>query len=148
METCCSRRRMEQVVEVSRPTQQSSSLVQQEAELLIRDRLSDDLHVNLAAKRLNLGKAFVDVDGVAEDESVLVEIFAHQGSLKHGQRHKVQGDVLKLITMGKTRPASRLIVAFCDQQAANGVTGWLAHALEAWGVEKRTLKLPDEAPAS
>jgi hypothetical protein len=37
--------------------------------------------------------ASVDVDGVAEDGSVLVEVFAHQGPLKGGRRHKIATDI-------------------------------------------------------
>jgi hypothetical protein len=36
--------------------------------------------------------ARIDVDGVAPDESVFVEIFAHQGWLKGAQFHKVTRD--------------------------------------------------------
>ncbi len=57
------------------------------------------------------------------------------------------GDALKLITLGRSRPASKLIIAFCDREAADGVVGWLAEALDAWGVERRVVKLPDEVCA-
>ncbi len=88
------------------------------------------------------GGAHVDVDGVGPDESVLVEIFAHQGGLKGGQRRKIMGDALKLITLGRSRPATKLIIAFCDQEAADGVVGWLAETLKAWGIEPRVVHLP------
>jgi hypothetical protein len=120
----------------------------EKAEKLIRKRLSKELGVALTPQRLWLdGGAYVDVDGVAPDESVLVEIFAHQGGLKGGQRHKVQGDALKLITLKRTRPASKLIIAFCDQEAADGVVGWVAEALDAAGIETRVVKLPDKVCA-
>ena len=71
------------------------------------------------------------------DESVLVEVFAHQGRLKGGQIHKVARDALKLGTLARTRPESRLVVAFGDQAAADCVLGksWLAEALRTWGIE-------------
>ena len=128
-------------------TQQSSSNVQQAAEILIRDRLSETLQVDLAPKRLRFGAAAVDVDGVTTDESVLVEIFAHQGPLKGGQRHKIQDDALKLATLARSRPASRLILAFGDKQAAEGVVGWLAEALEAWEIETLVVNLPENVRA-
>jgi hypothetical protein len=62
-------------------TQQSRSDVQKEAEILIRDLLSKQLVIDLAPRRLQVdrvgavGTAYVDVDGVAPGESVLVEIF-------------------------------------------------------------------------
>jgi hypothetical protein len=125
-------------------TERSRSDLQEEVEALIRARLSKELDVDLTPRRLWLdGGAYVDVDGVAPDESVLVEIFAHQGRLKGGQRHKVQGDALKLVTLARSRPASKLIIAFCDQEAADGVVGWLAEALDGWRIERRVVKLPD-----
>ena len=36
---------------------------------------------------------------MSDDESVLVEVFAHQGQLKGGRRHKIAADALKLITL-------------------------------------------------
>jgi len=120
----------------------------EKAEKLIRKRLSKKLDVDLTPQQLSLdGGAHVDVDGVGPDESVLVEIFAHQGGLKGGQRRKIMGDALKLITLGRSRPATKLIIAFCDQEAADGVVGWLAEALDAWGVERRVVKLPDKVCA-
>jgi hypothetical protein len=50
------------------------------------------------------GGAYVDVDGVAADSSAFVEVFAHQGTLKGGQKHKVANDALKLITLGREHP--------------------------------------------
>jgi hypothetical protein len=126
----------------------SGAREQQDAEPLILRSVSEALGgVKLTARRLRLGDgAYVVVDGVAPDESVLVEVFAHLGRLKGGQRHKVQGDALKLITLARSRPASKLIIAFCDQEAADCVRGgsWLAEALRAWGVEVRVAELEDD----
>lgn len=68
---------------------------------------------------------------------MLVEIFAHQGRLKGGQVHKVARDALKLVTLARTRPESRLVLAFGDQVAADFLLGqsWLAEALRTWGIE-------------
>ena len=85
--------------------------------------------ITLTPDRIRLsGGAYVDVDGVAADSSAFVEVFAHQGPLKGGQRHKVTNDALKLITLGREHPNARLIVAFADPQAASCVTGkgWIA----------------------
>lgn len=126
-------------------THQSRSDAQQAAEQGARALLSAELGVELVPRRVDLEDgAYVMVDGVDAGESVLVEIFAHQGPLKGGQRHKIQGDLLKLATLGKTRPDSRLIVAFCDHETEAAVTGWLAHAMTVWGIERRVVSLPDE----
>ena len=111
---------------------QSDSLEQRTAEPLILAGVSKLLGVELAPRSLRLDRgARVDVDGVAPDESVFVEIFAHQGRLKGGQSHKVARDAMKLITLRRSRPGSKLIIAFGDPEAATCVTGasWLAEAL-------------------
>ncbi len=62
------------------PMHLGRAIAHEKAEKLIRQRLSKELDVDLTPQRLSLdGGAHVDVDGVGPDESVLVEIFAHQG---------------------------------------------------------------------
>jgi hypothetical protein len=94
----------------------SDSTAQRRAEGLILEAVAQEVGVSLHPQRLQLvSGAVVDVDGVAADESVLVEIFAHQGQLKGGQRHKIAGDALKLITIARERtPPPVLILAFGD----------------------------------
>ncbi len=118
----------------------SDSAEQRSAEPLILAALAAKLGVPLTPKTLSLpGGSRVDVDGVADDHSVLVEVFAHQGPLKGGQIHKVARDALKLITVAKSLgpERSRLILAFGDQEASAKVSGksWLAEALVTWDVE-------------
>ena len=125
---------------------QSDSHEQRSAEPLILAGLASELGVALAPRSLTLeGGARVDVDGVAEDGSIFVEIFAHQGRLKGGQIHKVARDALKLVTLARNRGNPRLIIAFGDQAAADRVTGksWLAEALRTWDIEVRIVKLDD-----
>lgn len=124
----------------------SDSLQQRTAEPLILAGVSKTLGVELTPRSLRLdGGARVDVDGVAPDESVFVEIFAHQGRLKGAQFHKVARDALKLITLRRTRTTSKLIIAFGDPEAAACVTGasWLAEALSSWEIEVLVVDLED-----
>lgn len=90
--------------------------------------------------------SYAHVDGVSEHPWIFVEVFAHQGALKGGQRHKVAGDVLKLVTLGKAQPEARLILAFADEAAAMSVRnkGWLAEAVSTWGIEVFVVDLPSE----
>jgi hypothetical protein len=130
-------------------THPSDSLAQRLAEPLILAGASRVLGVELASRSLRLENgARTDVDGVAPDESVLVEVFARRGRLKTGQAHKVANDALKLITLGRLRPASRLVIALGDTVAASSITGrsWLAEALQTWGVE--VLVVPVDADTS
>lgn len=125
---------------------QSDSTPQLEAEPLILAELGKQLAVEFKPQSLRLaGGARVDVDGVAEDESVFVEVFAHQGTLKGAQFHKVARDALKLITLARDRHNARLIIAFGDEEAAQSVTAgsWLAEALRTWGVEIFVVQLED-----
>jgi hypothetical protein len=129
---------------------QSDSLEQRTAEPLILAGVAKIVGVELAPRSLRLdGGARVDVDGVAPDESVFVEVFAHQGRLKGAQFHKVARDALKLITLGRSRAASKLIIAFGDPDAATCVTGasWLSEALSSWEIEVLIVDLDDPVRA-
>jgi hypothetical protein len=99
----------------------------------------------LARNSRRPGSASVNVDGVDADRSVFVEIFARQGALKGGQIGKVARDALKLITLRKSHPGARLLIAFADgSAAAYATTGtWISHALETWEVEVVVVELDD-----
>jgi ApbE superfamily uncharacterized protein (UPF0280 family) len=128
----------------------SDSSEQRSAEPLIRQAVSVAVGVELTPKSLRLnGGARVDVDGVAQDGSVFVEIFAHQGRLKGAQFHKVARDALKLITLGCSRPESRLIIAFGDADAAACVSAssWFAEALRTWAIEVLVVNLDADVRA-
>lgn len=126
----------------------SDSLEQRNAERLILDGVERKINVSLVPQSLALssGGARVDVDGVSEDELVLVEVFAHQGQLKGGQRHKIAGDALKLITLARGRqPTPKLILAFAEEQIATWAAGksWLATALAVWGIDVIVVELDE-----
>lgn len=91
------------------------------------------------------GGARVDLDGAADDDSIFVEVFAHQGPLKGGQIHKVARDALKLITLGRQYPKARLIIALADEDAARFTAGkgWLAEALRAWNIDVVVVDVED-----
>jgi diketogulonate reductase-like aldo/keto reductase len=81
---------------------------------------------------------------MAEDNSVAVEVFAHLGTLKGGQRHKVSTDALKLLAIREIHPGARLILAFVDERAVASVSGWKAETLVRNGIEMVVVEL-DEA---
>ena len=133
------------------PTPPSQAGEQQNAEKLVIEQVAAALGTALRPRRLHLlAGAYVDVDGVSDDEGILVEVFAHQGALKGGQRHKIATDVLKLITVARERAqAPRLILAFADPTVADWTAGksWLAAAVATWGVEVMTAELDESARA-
>lgn len=125
---------------------QSSSHEQQAIEAAILERLSADLGAIITPRTLSLPEgARVDVDGCCDDPPILVEVFAHHGVMKGGQLHKVSTDALKLITIAKNRPGTRLILAFADEIAAKSVQrrSWRTEALRTWGIEVRVVEVDD-----
>lgn len=124
----------------------SNSRVHSEAEAIVLAALSEQLCVRLqqGVKLKVFDKTPVEPDGVSEDESVFVEVSAHVGPPRGGQRHKPSTDALKLMALRESRPKARLILAFVDHAAANGVSGWRAAALEHFGIEKLVVELSEE----
>ncbi|MCW3008191.1 MAG: hypothetical protein JWP17_2817 [Solirubrobacterales bacterium] len=105
---------------------------------LLLQRVMESVGCHLEPRRVALeGGGVVRIDGIDRDESILVEIFADRGQLKGPQRRRLSQHALKLITLGRTRPAARLIVAVADADVARAARqdGWLAQALASWGVE-------------
>lgn len=128
----------------------SDSRVHSETEAIVLAALSEQLGVRLqqGIKLQVFDKASVEPDGVSEDGSVLVEVSAHVGPPRGGQRHKPSTDALKLMALRESRPKARLILAFVDEAAANGVSGWRAAALEHFGIEKLVVELSEEQRAA
>lgn len=130
----------------------SDSAAQRDAEREAIAVLSRDIGLPLVPRRLDLGDAScVNVDGFHDGPpAVLAEVFAHQGPLKGGQRHKLISDAFKLLAASKVLFASgaHVMLVLTDDQAAAGVrAGWRGLALKALGVEVRTVVLPARVSA-
>jgi hypothetical protein len=118
----------------------STAAVQIAAEAIVLASLSETLKRPLKeGVVLLMGDTEVKPDGVDDERSVFVEVFAHIGKLKGGQRHKVSTDALKLLAISEVYPDARLILAFADEAAARSVTGWKAATLKANGIEVRVV---------
>lgn len=117
---------------------------QRDAEPLMIAAVAEAIGIPLSKRIVPMPDgARTEVDGVSADGRVLVEAFAHQGKMIGSQPKKVAEDALKLITLAKDRPNTRLIVAFADEQAAKSFLGksWKAEALRTWGVEVLIVEL-------
>jgi hypothetical protein len=128
----------------------SDSSVQLAAEVEIRAALQDEFGPGLKPDTVLIdGATPVKVDGVSDDERVFVEIFAHQGPLKGGQRRKVALDVLKLITIGREHPDAQLVIALADETAAASLKSntWLATALRLWKIDVVVVPITDDTRA-
>ena len=98
---------------------QSDSSVQLAAEAKILELLQTTFGPGLKPDTVHLdGTASVQVDAVSPNRAVFIEIFAHQGQLKGGQKRKIALDALKLITIGREHPDAELVIALADDTAA------------------------------
>lgn len=135
------------------PRHASDSAEQRIAETAMLRLLGSELGVVLTTQRL-IGESgvAVEVDGLSQNPPILVEAFAHQGSLKVGQKHKVANDALKLAWAGRTLlPGARKILLFSDEAAAapfRSKRSWAAAAIEDFGLEIRVVTLPEDVIAS
>lgn len=121
------------------------SSIQREVELVILGAISMQLGADLEKHRVNLpGGTWVEVDGVNDEFTVFAEAFAHIGPMKGGQKRKVALDVLKLVTLQRTHPNARLVLAFCDDAARDSLTGWLDEAITTFGVDRMVAPLDSE----
>lgn len=128
----------------------SDSRVHSETEAIVLAALPEQLGVRLqqGVELKVFDKASVKPDGVSEDGSILVEVSAHVGPPRGGQRHMPSTDALKLMALRESRPKARLILAFVDKAAANGVSGWRVAALEHFGIDKLVVELSDAQRAA
>lgn len=126
------------------------SSVQRQVEAVLLDLLSSRLGVLLARARLSSPSgAFIDVDGIATDGSVLVECWAHQGPAKVAQKYKLVNDAAKLHWAASwLEPVpSRLLLCVSDAAAVKHLSGtsWQRQAISSMGVEVVVVDLPPEA---
>jgi hypothetical protein len=128
----------------------SDSVVQRSAEAAILEKVAEHFGTPLAPRALTLsGGARVQIDGVATDDSIFVEVFARQGFLKGGQQKKVSQDALKLVTIARDHPDARLVLAFADADAATYAARgtWVSEALATWGVTVLVVDIEEQLRA-
>jgi hypothetical protein len=131
----------------------SDSADQRAAELVAIEALSLLPEVGkLVPSQLELVPGvFVHVDGYSVGPPVvLAEVFANQGPLKGGQRHKLMSDALKLVAVSRRlfEGKAKGMLVLTDEVAADSLRrGWRGEALQALGVEVRTVAIPEELAA-
>lgn len=135
-------------------THDSDSAEQRAAEPLMLAALSDRIGVALAPCRIRLsGGAVADLDGADVERTVLVEVWAHQGTPRGSQPKKVLTDALKLLLVADVLPRrpDRLILCLSDPAAAAPFTtarSWAAVALRRFGIDVEVVDLPAEVRAA
>jgi hypothetical protein len=132
------------------PAPPGDSREHRDAESLMVAALSKRLGVALAPRRLELADGSrLEFDAAADDLSVLVEAWAHQGKVKAAQRNKVLTDALKRAYVARSAaPQARLILLFSDAAATRRFeTGWAGGALRMFGVEIQVVELSADVRA-
>lgn len=126
-------------------THASDSTAQRDAEPAILARASEYFEKALRPRKITTpegGK--VHLDGIADDNSVIVEAYAHQGDLRGTQAKKVLTDALKLVWVRSwLSPSAQLVVCLSCEEAARTLLwrtdtsrprSWMAEALRDLGI--------------
>lgn len=130
------------------------SKAQRDAERVMLDLLGQSLAVRLEPATIPLASgARVEIDGADEEQTMLVECWAHQGPPKPAQKNKVLADALKLTWIAQTMyPRPRLILCMSDSAAAapfqSPSRSCGAQALQDIGIEVSLVDLPDDVRAA
>lgn len=129
------------------------SEVQRAAESVMLGLLAEQLGTPLAPRRLyHPTGARVEIDGAADDLSILAECWAHQGPAKVAQKYKLVNDATKLAWVAGwlTPRPQRLLLCVSDEDAVRHLRGlsWQGQAIAAVGVEIVVVDLPPDVTSS
>ncbi len=134
--------------ELAATTPPGSSVEQRAGEAMMIAHVADELGVELTPQRITTPTgAQVEIDGVDEARTVLVEAWAHQGPPKPAQKNKVLADAFKLSWIASTLTSKpQLVLCSSDVAAAEpfreGRT-WAAAALRDLQIDIVVAALPD-----
>lgn len=132
----------------------SDSAPQRDAERQILELASEQYGMKLVPREIATpegGK--VQLDGVADDDSIIAEVYAHQGTLLAAQQKKVMTEALRLTWVRSWfAPDARAVICLACHEAASRVRwrederrpqSWMAEALRDLGVDVEVFDLPD-----
>lgn len=130
-------------------TRKSSSHEQQKAEVFIADMVEEWLgcHVERNAKVFFSEGVHIEPDLYSEKDRVICEIFAHVGSLKVGQQHKISQDILKMLLLEKSQNTTyRKVIVVADDKVEKYLNGksFIAESIRQFGIEIKRVNLFDE----
>ena len=125
----------------------SNSAEQQACELHIREAVEGRMGKRFEESHPSVLTG-IELDGFINDgKPILIEIWAHQGEAKGGQRHKLMTDAAKMLYCEKLLgKACRKIIAVSDDSAVAHLRGrsWQAQFLESFGIEILILPIPED----
>ena len=112
---------------------------------------SEKVNLRILEKELNLpaeslvtreiqinDRSKVEIDGLNEDLSIMVEVFSRVGNLKPAHYEKIANDIMKLVMVEKIQGKTyRKILAVCDEAVEKYMLGtsWKAHAIKVFDFE-------------
>lgn len=130
-------------------TSKSKSDEQQKAEIIIGDRVEEYL-----ACPLKRNEKVVLTDGVhivpdlySEQDRIVGEIFAHIGSLKVGQQHKISQDILKMLLLEKIKGVKyRKMIVIVDNTIEEYLKGksFIAESIRQFGIEIKKVDISEK----
>ena len=130
-------------------TSKSKSDEQQKAEIIIGDRVEEYVACPLKrSERVVLtGGVHIVPDLYSEKDRIVGEIFAHIGSLKVGQQHKISQDILKMLLLEKTKGVKyRKMIIIVDEKIEEYLKGksFIAESIRQFGIEIKKIDLSAE----
>jgi hypothetical protein len=130
-------------------TSKSSSYEQQDAEMYIASMFEEWLgcQVERNAKVVLSDGVHIELDLYSEKDRVICEIFAHIGSLKVGQQHKISQDILKMLLLEKSKNTTyRKVIAVADDKVEKYLNGksFIAESIRQFGIEIKRINLSEE----
>ena len=130
-------------------TSKSSSHEQQNAEVYIASAVEEWLGCPVArnAKVVLADGVHIEPDLYSEPEKIICEIYAHIGSLKVGQQHKISQDILKMLLLEKSKSATyRKVIVVVDDKVEKYLNGksFIAESIRQFGIEIKRINLSEE----
>lgn len=136
----------------------SDSAVQREAEGEVLRKASQYFQRELTPTTMQTPSGLpMKVDGVAEDRSVLVEVYVRQTRLLPGNKRKIMTDVLRLTWLRRhMEPRPHVAICLTSWDAAKTLLwdrererwpGWAAEVLHDLDVDVCVFTLDDDGPA-
>ena len=125
-------------------TGKSKSDEQQKAEIIIGDCVEKELSCLLKRNEIVVISEGIHIvpDLYSEKDRIVGEIFAHIGSLKAGQNHKVSQDILKMLLLEKIKGVKyRKLLVIVDDKIEEYLNGksFIAESIRQFGIEIKKL---------
>lgn len=130
-------------------TSKSSSHEQQNAETYIASVVEEWLGCSVArnSKVVLADGVHIEPDLYSEKDKIICEIFAHIGSLKVGQQHKISQDILKMLLLEKSKSTTyRKVIVVADDKVEKYLNGksFIAESIRQFGIEIKRINLSEE----